>query len=189
MDAARGASRPRSLVAGRWWQAGRADSVAIVIKRSPALLTAATLLVGLVSLPLSGCYSDVETFAKRGAKAWCQRLENCYRASFDDLYDGDMDRCRDEVEDNILDQDDDVYGNCEYEPDDAKQCVKTARAIKDDCSDEADQLMVDDCYGNALAAVVFSPAEVYHCEVGLQADPSEPDPGALASWPDDPSAP
>jgi hypothetical protein len=159
-----------------------------VIKRSPAVLTAATLLVGL-PLPLSGCYSDVETFATRGAKHWCHRLEECYRASFDDLYDGDMDRCRDDVEDRILDEHDDVYGNCEYEPDAAKACVKTAREIKNDCSDAADQRMIDDCYGNALAAVVFSPAEVYHCELGLQAEPGEPEPGALASWPDEPDEP
>lgn len=157
--------------------------------RPSALFTAATLLVGL-SLPSSGCYSDVETFAKRGAKHWCHRLEECYRATFEDAYDGDMERCRNEVEESLLDFDDAQADlGCEYEPDDAKQCVETARSIKSDCSDEADQLMVDDCYGNVLSAALFAPSEVYHCGAGLELEPTEPDPGALASWPDAPEDP
>lgn len=155
--------------------------MAIVIVRAPALLTALPLLASLC-LPLAGCYGDVETFAKRGAKHWCHRLEECYRASFDDLYDGDMDRCRDEVEENLLEFD---HGQadrgCEYEPDDAKRCVQTARDVHDDCSDAADQLMTDHCYGDPLSAIVFAPSEVYHCSAPLE---PEPEPGALASWPD-----
>lgn len=162
--------------------------------RPPALLTALPLLASL-SLPLSGCYGDVESFAKKGAKQYCRRLDTCNRAVFDDLYSGDMGRCRDDVYTDILDFDDvkDAAG-CNYDPDDAKRCIQTAKELHDDCSSAAQSRIDDDCYGDPISAVLFAPNEVYDCVGGLEAEPVDDAPGELvapddASWPEDDAAP
>lgn len=146
-------------------------------------------------LPLSACYGDAESFAKKSAKLYCQRLEACYRAQFEDRFNGDLERCRDDLYTDVLDFDDQQNNrNCEYDPDRGKQCIDTLRETKDDCSNDADQLIIDDCAGNPISAAFLQPAEVYHCSAPQEAAPSDESPDELAapepaSFPeDDPAA-
>jgi hypothetical protein len=150
--------------------------------RGPVLLVALPLLASL-ALPLSGCYSDVESFAKVAAKHGCKRLRECDKARFDDEYDGDLGRCKDDAYTDYLDLNDmlETLG-CDYSPDGAQDCDKMIRSLKTDCSDDADQDIVDAC------------EDAYDCPLGLQLDPNGPGPAAaagqiLASWPDDTSPP
>jgi sugar phosphate isomerase/epimerase len=145
--------------------------------RRPALLAALPLLVSL-SLPLSGCYGDVESFAKKAAKHSCKRLRECDQTVFDEEYGGDLERCRDSQYTDFLDAADlaEELG-CDYVSDEAKQCDATIRDLKNECGDEADQDIADAC------------EEVYDCPIGLELEPPTGLPtfvgGGLASWPED----
>lgn len=128
--------------------------------RRPALLLALPLLASL-SLPLSGCYSDVESFAKQASKHSCKRLRECDKAQFDDEYGGDLARCKDDSYTDFLDIADIAEAaGCDYVPDQARECDKAIRSLKNDCSDEADQDIGDAC------------EEIYDCPLGLALDPS-----------------
>lgn len=143
--------------------------------RSPALLLALPLLASL-AVPLTGCYSDVEAFAKKAAKHSCQRLRECDKTRFDDEYGGDLGRCRDDAYTDFLDLGDGLEAlGCDYDPDGAAECDKAIRQAKSDCSDEADQDIVDAC------------EEIYDCPIGLERAPEGPSALAesLASWPAD----
>lgn len=147
--------------------------------RRPALLLALPLLASL-SLPLSGCYSDAESFAKTASKHSCQRLRECDKAQFDEEYGGDLGRCKDESYTDFLDINDVAEeAGCDYVPDQAKECDKAIRSAKTDCSDAADQDIADAC------------EEVYDCPIGLELDPPSTGPASqivtdsLASWPQD----
>lgn len=146
--------------------------------RRPALLLALPLLASL-SLPLSGCYSDVESFAKQAAKHGCKRLRECDKSRFDDEYDGDLGRCKDDAYTDYLDVNDTLEAlGCDYAPDGAADCDKAIRQRKTDCSDEADQDILDAC------------EDAYECPIGLALDPDGRGPAAavgeaLASWPED----
>lgn len=110
-----------------------------MISRSHSPVVLLPLLASL-SLPAAGCYSDVESFAFASAKQYCRRLEECNRGAFVDRYDGDMDRCRDDAEGNLLDEADrlELIG-WEYDPDAGRECVQAQRDLRKDCSNEADQ--------------------------------------------------
>lgn len=136
---------------------------AVIPRRLAPSLVALPLLSAL-ALPLSGCYADIESFAEKGAKHWCTRLENCNRSAFEDLYDGDMERCRSDVHEAILDFDDTKEDlGCTYDAEDGKRCIQSARKVRNDCSDDADALMLDDCYGDPISAAVSAPNEIYAC--------------------------
>jgi hypothetical protein len=151
--------------------------------RRPALLASLPLLASL-SLPLTGCYGDEEAFAKTTAKHSCKRLRECDKSQFDDMYGGDLQRCRDEQYTDFLDAADIAADfNCEYDSDQGQACGSTVRELKTDCSDDADRDIVDAC------------EEVFDCPGLLQLDPPPTGPAALvleslASWPEDgPSRP
>lgn len=136
----------------------------------------------LSALALPGCYGNPESFAKKAAKLYCERYEVCYRANFDDQYDGDVAECRDDVFDHVTDYDELQSDNgCEYDRDRGQRCIKTMRDIRDDCSDNADERFYEDCLGNLLGALTLTPAEVYTCAGGLSLEPVDDAPGALAS--------
>ncbi|MCX4245740.1 hypothetical protein [Paraliomyxa miuraensis] len=118
---------------------------------------------------LSGCYGDVESFAKTTAKHSCKRLAECQRADFEDRYGGDLERCRDETYTDFLNAYDIAQDfNCEYDPDEGKACGSTIKSLRGDCSDEADQDINDAC------------EEIFDCPIGLVPDDS-PTPGQLAA--------
>lgn len=103
------------------------------------------LAVSLVGLPLgsSACYSNVDSFAQRAAKLYCKRLEECNKSFFEDVYDGDIDKCREEYEDSLLD----VYNDleCEYDAEEGRACISEAYSSRKDCSDGADNAINDAC--------------------------------------------
>ncbi len=148
---------------------------------------AVALLTGLSFLLLPGCYGDVESFSKAAAKHNCRRQETCYRANFDDQYNGDMQRCRDDQYTDVLDFDDTQRDRgCEYDKDDGKRCIKTLKEFRDDCSDAADEAIFDDCIGDLVGVVLGLPAEVYVCNGALEFGPDQPPVTSeeLASWPE-----
>ncbi|MCA9712068.1 MAG: hypothetical protein KDK70_39900 [Myxococcales bacterium] len=148
--------------------------------RVPALLTGLSLL----SLPLCGCFANVEHFADKAAKHSCKRLRECRKADFEERYDGDLARCRDDQYTDFLDFHDNVLEelHCEYIPDEARECVSVMRAVNKDCSEAADDDISDAC------------DRVYDCPGLLEsADPASPsdlaDPGAPADAEDASTAP
>lgn len=96
---------------------------------------------------LGGCYGNVDAFAKRAAALSCKRTKNCDGSAFDELYKGDMGRCKDDVEDNLHDQLDPLIDDagCDYDAKEGRLCIKTANKLKNECSDDADQDIADDC--------------------------------------------
>lgn len=145
--------------------------------RPPALFTVLPLLASL-SLPLAGCYADVESASKRGAKHVCKRMHECDRSQFDNEYNGDFGRCRDDKYTEYLDAHDAWEDlGCDYDPDDAKTCVETIKALTTDCSNDADREILDAC-GLALE-------EIYDCPGLLVPTPTDTVPGQLASPPDE----
>lgn len=65
---------------------------------------------------------------------------------FDDEYGGDMGRCRDDLETDLLDGFDTLEDlGCEYDPKEARECIREARRLKSDCSDDASRDIVDAC--------------------------------------------
>lgn len=143
--------------------------------RPTALLLALPLLAAL-ALPLSGCYSDPEAFAKTAAKHSCKRLRECDKTRFDDEYGGDLGRCKDDAYTDFLDIGDGLEAlGCDYDPDGAAECDKAIRQAKSECSSDADQDIADAC------------EEVYDCPIGLERAPGGPTAiaDALTSWPSD----
>lgn len=145
--------------------------------RRPALLASLPLLASLV-LPLTGCYGDVESFAKTASKHSCKRLRECDKAVFDEEYGGDLERCKDESYTDFLAINDELEAlGCDYVPDGGKECGNAIRKAKTDCSDSADEQIGDAC------------EDVYECPIGLELDPPATTPAsdvvgeALASWP------
>ena len=137
----------------------------------PTFLVASVSI--LLSLPVGGCYDNVETFAKRAAKHGCKRMRECEQADFDDQYGGDLGRCRDErytdflnVHDNFLDE-----IGCDYVPDEAQECVATVRGNRNECSEAADDDIADAC------------DRVYDCPGLLELDGHEVTPGQLVAEP------
>jgi len=96
-------------------------------------------------LLLSGCYGDADAFIVAKAKQDCKRLASCNASFFEDVYDGDMDKCRETQEDiievayNLLDR----IGD--YDPEEGRECVSATRAARNDCSDGGDDEVQDAC--------------------------------------------
>jgi hypothetical protein len=146
--------------------------------RRPALLVALPLFASLW-LPLTGCYGDVESFAKKASKHSCKRLRECDKAEFDEEYGGDLERCKDATYTDFLDIHDTLEAlGCDYVPDQAQECDAAIRSAKTECSDATDQDINDAC------------EEVYDCPLGLELAPPATGPAsalvgdALASWPE-----
>lgn len=65
---------------------------------------------------------------------------------FEDEFGGDMGRCRDSVESDLLDDIDGLEDlGCEYDPDEGRECIREARKLKSDCSEDASRDIVDAC--------------------------------------------
>lgn len=102
--------------------------------------------VGLAALLSSGCYSDVESFATAKAKQDCKRIQECNRSRFVDDFNDDMSRCREDIEDLILDAADIAEAiGWDYDADSGRECVKASRQLRKDCSDDASEEIADVC--------------------------------------------
>lgn len=103
----------------------------------------------ILLLALSACAPTAETFPDQLAVTWCARLEECYKADYDSLYD-DRAECEDDVADDV----DDVFGECDFDQDDAIDCLGELR--EDDCDDIAD----------AFSDCLYTSSAAYECELG-----------------------
>lgn len=130
-------------------------------------------------MAVTGCYGNADSFITTKAKLDCKRIKECDRSRYDDAFNGDMGRCRDDIEDTLQDLNNIAeLANCEYDPDEGRLCIKTSRALKKTCGSDADRDILDDC------------EEVFQgCGVGLERDPEddwdELAPDELVSEPDD----
>jgi hypothetical protein len=114
-----------------------------LVKVSVALLAGFCLLT---TLPLSGCYGNVEYYAEKAAKHSCKRQRECQQADFERQWDGDLARCRDESAEFLLDADDVATDlGCEYVPEEARECVAVIRSARKDCTPEANDDIADAC--------------------------------------------
>ena len=120
-------------------------------------------LLSLAAIVLTtGCTGTPEQFAKTAARLECKRSKECDKSFFDEEYGGDLGRCKGDREDFWLDLNDELDDiGCDYDKDEAKKCVKAVRSNKNDCSDDADEDIADEC------------AEVWDCPSGLEFDPDE----------------
>ena len=74
---------------------------------------------------LTGCWmgpTTEENFFERYSESQCIVYKKCYRARFDGEY-GGMSRCLDEVGEDILEEKEDLYGECTFLPDQAEICL------------------------------------------------------------------
>ena len=124
-------------------------------------------LAALVLLSsLAGCLTNVDTFAKRAAKFDCINLEACEGSVFDDNFSSQSD-CRDELTNEYEDTFRELDELCDYDPKEARKCIRTARKNKKECSASAFNDLAADC------------DEVFDC--GIAPELSELDPDAPRS--------
>ena len=98
------------------------------------LLLAATLL---------GCTPKLteDNYGTHYAKAACQALKECERSLFLDAF-GDTDECREELGD-AYDPDDDIFKDCDFSADEARQCLDGIREYAKTC--DYGDFEYDDC--------------------------------------------
>ncbi len=100
----------------------------------------------LLTTTSGGCLTEADAFAARGAKLACVRLEACDSASFESQYSGDRAQCRADIENNSQF----AFGaleamGCEYQPEQARRCIRAARRARKRCDAEADADIDDAC--------------------------------------------
>lgn len=111
-----------------------------------------SLVVLVLSAVCSGCYNDFEDFVERAARLECKRLENCDAANYSQYEEpcaglscnrDTRRRCRDDIEARWrgLDRND----RCEYDPDEARLCIKALRQEKRECPGSGDIDPPSDC--------------------------------------------
>ena len=106
------------------------------------------LLLAMTVGLASGCLGEPDTFARRGARMACKRIEACDPDLFDNEYSGDRSACRDDVENNTQFSFDALDAmRCEYRPDVARDCIETARKRAEDCSAQAQTAIDRACEG------------------------------------------
>ena len=73
-----------------------------------------------------GCFLvvDEDTFPDQYASLSCERTRECSRGYFEAEWDGVMDDCVDDVLDNF----DDVPSGCDFDDDEARDCLETVQA-------------------------------------------------------------
>jgi len=98
----------------------------------------AAVFGGLVVL--TACGNSPEGFVNSYAKLSCQSYEKCTRASFVEAYD-DQGECREEIEEFIEDLD--LVDDCDFNEDEAKDCLDSLRDYKSSC--DPDDYEYDDC--------------------------------------------
>ncbi|MCA9635426.1 MAG: hypothetical protein KC420_05265 [Myxococcales bacterium] len=125
-------------------------------RRRLHLLTLHVLALSLLALPLAGCQSDSEAFARASAKQRCERLVTCNSPIFADQYGRELDHCIDDVEAKLIESGQALEEvGCEYSPEAARKCVRINRANRTECMED------DDLEISAACERVFTcPAEV-----------------------------
>lgn len=86
-----------------------------------------------VLLTFVGCFLvvDEETFPVQYASLRCNRVSECQRGYYEAEYDGDMNDCTDDLEDQLddaLEAYDDIGYDCDFDDDDARDCLEEMQA-------------------------------------------------------------
>lgn len=90
-----------------------------------------------IALLLAGCAPTEKSFPEAFAGQYCSRWEECFRADYEGRFD-DRAECVDDVADSV----DDVFGDCDYDQDEAVDCLQELST--EDCDD------VEDAYYHCL---------------------------------------
>lgn len=94
----------------------------------------------------AGCYADTDSYVPALAKQSCKRQKRCDNGDFVDQHNGDMGRCRDDVEDDLFELEDLLLrGGWEYDQDAGQKCIATMKDFRTDCSDDADREIAEAC--------------------------------------------
>lgn len=111
-------------------------------------LVAPLTLVGLGLSGLVGCksYEDEENFIDKAAKESCDLNRKCYYAYYVEEF-SDHSDCIDETIDDLEDQSDflDDIG-CDYEPDNAPDCIDALKEAGRTCEENDLEDMFEACY-------------------------------------------
>ncbi|MCA9634824.1 MAG: hypothetical protein KC420_02185 [Myxococcales bacterium] len=99
----------------------------------------------LAALLVGACYNDEGDYIVARAKYQCIRISECDGTTFANFYDGNMDKCRADFEDFFTKADDLADVLFDYDPDEAKECIKAARKNKTTCGAGADDEISDAC--------------------------------------------
>lgn len=101
---------------------------------------------GLASGLMGGCYGNFDSFAERKAHLECVRLKKCDGDTFQNVYDGKAERCRDDREDAW--QDFDTIASAaglEYDPEEGRICIEQAWNNRRVCGSEAERDINEAC--------------------------------------------
>lgn len=130
-----------------------------------------SLCLSLLSLAaLASCYSSADKFSAKVAKYECTWLEECAKSQFEDQYDGDRAKCRDEVQDGIEELIDAAEAlGCEYDPDGGKECGNALRKSQKECSSDEFEDNLDgacdeylDCPGVERSETIDLQRRIWH---------------------------
>ena len=83
----------------------------------------------LLGLSMTSCYSNPNKFNKHLSERVCDWYYECYRANAELVY-SSYDDCVDTTRDNLEDDE----ANCEYDKDEARDCMDWVKENSDDCS-------------------------------------------------------
>ena len=80
----------------------------------------------MFALTLLGCFLivDEDTFPDQYASLQCNRVQECSRGYFEAEYDSDMEECTDDYLDDI----DKLDANCDFDDDEARDCLEKLQA-------------------------------------------------------------
>ena len=113
----------------------------------------------LVLAACVGCVGTPDRLAKKVAKFDCQWLQKCEGTLFEEVYRSDMERCRNDLESSNQDAFDVlVDAGCEYDEQEARKCIRSARKEKSNCSLDSFEELADAC------------EDVFDCPAGLGLD-------------------
>ena len=97
-------------------------------------------------LTCTACYSQPDGFITAVAKHTCKRTRECNQSFFDNEYGGDMGACREDREEfavGIFDAAENL--DCEYIPEEGRECIAALRENRTDCSSDADEEILREC--------------------------------------------
>jgi len=136
----------------------------LCVLKSPLLVSrAGVTLLALLSSLTTGCLTNVDAFAKKIAKFDCINFEECEGAQFSVVFSSQSD-CRDETTDDYEEIFDELE-ECDYNPKEARKCIRTLRKNKKECSDRAYNDIEDDC------------EDVFDCSIDVPPPPPPSSPG------------
>ena len=90
-----------------------------------------------------GCFTTEESYPDQSIAATCSMYFNCYKGEFYQEWD-DMDECIDDGRD-AWDDNEDFFDDCDFDADQAVQCLAAMNAYAASCSEDDADDVSDEC--------------------------------------------